>query len=347
MPNLIHHIVDTSKTDVGSVTPLVQGLIAELADRGFSCSLNHAMDDPHETGIEATREADVVHIHACNYEAMIGAAWLAKRLGKPFVISPAGELAAAAIRRHPWRVRWRGMLYERRTIGRASVMLGQNDAEAEALRQRYRREVSVLPYGISSERANVERKAPDVAPSAGRNDRCVLMLAPIEPKTGCATLLKAFAEIGPDANDWRLVIAGSDRGEYRKMLEAAIRRKGGGDRVELLTANDEKAEDALLAKADVLVAPSLEAGHATSILKAASLGVPILASRQVLPDALDKAVVACEADRAGIREGLRRMVKLTDQERSELIERAKGVIRETLDWRILADQYVSLYNSLA
>jgi len=346
VPNRIHNIIDTSKTDVGSVAPLVHGLMAALADRGFSCSLNHAMEDPHEEGNEAVREADVIHIHACNYEAMIGGAWLAKRLRKPFVISPAGELAPSAFRRHSWRVRWRGMLYGR-TIGRASAMLAQNETEAEALRLRYRCDVSVLPYGVSATSTNTNYRPSDIGSSQDRNARCVLMLAPIEPKTGCATLLKAFAEIGPDANDWRLVIAGSDRGEYRKMLEAAVRRKGGGDRVELLTANDEAAEDALLAQADVLVAPSLEAGHATSILKAATLGIPILASRQVLPDAMDEAVVACEADRAGIREGLRRMVKLTDEERAGLIERAKGVIREKLDWRILADQYVSLYNSLA
>lgn len=347
MPLRIHHVIDSSNTDSGSVTPLVRGLIAELEKRGLTCSVNHAYEDPHENAIKTTRDADLVHIHGCAYPALIGAAWLAKRLQKPFVLSPAGELDPAAIRRHSRGVRWRGKLYERRLIRRAAAVLAQNKAEASALGQRYSRDVMILPYGHTAENNGTEPQTLEVDLPARLDGQCILMLAPIEPKTGCVGLLKAFAEIGPDANGWYVVIAGSDRGDYRKMLEAAIRRKGGGDRVVLAPAADESSQRALLARADALVAPSMEPGPAGSILKAAACGVPIMASRQLLPDSLSNAVVVCEADRSGIREGLRRMLKLTNQQRADLASRARSIVAAELDWRILAERYVTLYKSLA
>ncbi len=344
---LIHHVVDSSQTDSGSVAPVVRGLISQLEGRGFSCSLTHAFEDSHENSIALTREADVVHVHGCSYVAMIGATWFAKRLGKPFIVSAVGELSAAAIGRHPWRDRWRGKLYERKLIRGASAILAQNESEASALRDRYGREVLVLPYGLSLDEDGRASSGSEVDLPVRREGRCVLMLAPIEPKTGCAALLKAYAEVGSDGDGWHIVVAGSDRGDFRKMLEAAIRRKGGGDRVFLVPTSDEGTERELLGRADVLVAPSLEPGSATSMLKAAALGVPILASREVLPDALISSVVVCESNRSGIREGLRRILKLTNAERDEMTRRAETVVRNELDWRILADRYVPLYNSLA
>jgi len=347
VPLRVHHVVDSAYTGAGSATVCVNGLIAELATRGIGSTLHHAYDDPHEQTIDATREADLVHLHGCTYEALMGAARIAKRLGRPCVISPAGQLGAAAIRRRPWGVRWGCKFYERRLIRGAAALLAQNQTEATALKERYGRDVAILPYGIDAwspetERGSSEARIPD---DLGGN--CALMLSLIDPSTGCAAILKAVAQIGPDANGWHVVIAGGDRGGHKKMLEAAIRRKGGGDRVLLTSADDQAAQRALLDRADVLLAPALEPASMVSVLLAASRGVAILGTGSVVPDDLADSVVLCGASRAEIREGLGRIFTMTGEERSKLAAQAKRVFEERLCWRNLADRYVTLYNTIA
>jgi|GEM_PF-2036344 len=343
----IHHVFDGSETAAGSVRPLLRGLIHQLESRGFGGTSAHAVEDSREYVIDATRKADIVHIHACSFQALIGAARLAERLHKPFVVSAGGELDSAAIRRCPRGVRWRGKFHARRLVRKAAAVLAQNETEASALRQRYAREVTNLPYGFSADENSVKVDESVAHSPPAPQGRCALMLSDFAPHTGCAALLKAFAELGPDTNDWHIVIAGSGENNYCKMLEAAIRRKGGDDRVILSRIDNECGRRAWLARADVLVAPSFEPGPATSILQAAAGGVPVMASLQVLPDSLSGSVVACDASRAGIREGLRRIIRMDDTARLELANRAKLVVSGELSWGDLADRYVSLYNSIA
>ncbi len=109
------------------------------------------------------------------------------------------------------------------------------------------------------------------------------MLGPIDPIEGIVPLLKAFAEIGTASDGWNIALVGREVGEWRKMLEAAIRRKGGEDRVQFASAMDLDAQRLWLSRASILAAPSLQIRCPISLLQAAAAGVPVIASRFLAP----------------------------------------------------------------
>lgn len=340
------HVVDSIKLDADSVAISVRGLIAELGKRGVRSEIVEVADVNGASIRARTDESTIVHFHGWGGDGCAPAVRAVRRTKTPFVMSPFGGLSSVRRDRASlWR-RFRFHLGERGSVRHAAALTGVSDAEVAQLRAAGSTgKVLRLPYGVDwTGYDGVPPAGIDLpAPLAGR---CLLILSPIDPVAGCVALLKAFAEIGPDANDWHVAIAGPDRGDFRKMLEAAIRRKGGEDRIMLARADDIDTQRAWLDRADALAAPRLEPGLSVSLLQAVASQVPVLATTNSLPDVLGEAVVSCSPRRAGLREGLRRMLTMTDDRRREMARHAARIGREQLDWSVLADGFVALYKGL-
>jgi glycosyltransferase involved in cell wall biosynthesis len=172
------------------------------------------------------------------------------------------------------------------------------------------------------------------------------MLGPLHPIEGFVPLLKAFAEVGHDADGWGVVLAGRETGDWRKILEAAIRRKGEEDRVVITTAPDVATQQAWLARATVLAAPSLQVRCPVSVLQAVAAGVPVLASSYVTPGGLEDVIRVCGTSRQDLKAALRWVVSLSDSDRIEFGRRAGEVGRAAFDWSVLVEEYIRLYRNL-
>jgi glycosyltransferase involved in cell wall biosynthesis len=172
------------------------------------------------------------------------------------------------------------------------------------------------------------------------------MLGPIHPIEGFVPLLKAFAEVGKEADDWCVVLAGKETGEWRKILEASVRRKGESDRVMIVPAPDVATQRAWLARASALASPSLHVRCPVSVMQGVAAGIPVLASRNVVPPGSEGVVQVCGTSRDALREGLRRLFALSDAQRAELRTRSRDFASATFDWSVVADAYVQLYRGL-
>jgi glycosyltransferase involved in cell wall biosynthesis len=205
-------------------------------------------------------------------------------------------------------------------------------------------DIRLLPYGLNF-------REYDGCPTPDHThvtaEHCLLMLGPIHPRGGCVALLKAIAELGPDANGWNVVLAGKDSGEWRKMLEAAVRRQKADDRVLFADAPTVAEQRARLAGACVLAAPGLHIGLPVSIMQAVAMGKPVIASTCVAPPGLDDAIRACPPRREELRETLRSVLKLSEESRRAMGQKGRTVARAVFDWSILGDQYARLYQDTA
>ena len=174
-----------------------------------------------------------------------------------------------------------------------------------------------------------------------------MLLGPIHPIEGLVRLVKALAEIGTDADGWSGVVAGPEPGDWRKMLEAAIRRKGGAGRVLFTSAPNVETQRAWLARASVLATPSLHFRCPVSIMQAAAVGVPVIASDFAAPDGMNDAIHTCPPTRENLRDALRFILRLSDEERATMAQKACDVCRSMFDWSVLAERYAQLYQDLA
>ena len=142
------------------------------------------------------------------------------------------------------------------------------------------------------------------------------------------------------------MLAGEEMGDWRKMLEAAVRRKGGEKRVLFTTAPDHATQRMWLARASILASPCLRVRCPVSTLQAVSAGVVVLASNGVVPGALEGVVQVCAPTRGDIKLGLRRLLAMNDEERARMAQDARDSARGLLDWPALVQEYVRLYEGL-
>ena len=348
------HVIDSMVPGAGSLAVSLPGLVRALKSRNVEATVFSSTGrwNDDDAGGDASAElheligrADIVHVHGWDFSLAPKAASLARSAKKPYVLSPHGSLTDAHPRRKGLWPKLSAALSQRRAVCDAARLAALTDFEASALHDRgLHKNVTVLPYGLDFDR--YAHPSPSGDAGARAEGRCLLMLGPIAPAFGSGALLKAFAEVGGDADGWRVLVAGSNRGNWRKMLEAAVRRKGGEDHVRFVQAPDVASQCGFLAEADALAAVSLRTSTGVSIMQAAASGVPVLASNCAAPDGLDGAIHLCEPQRAAIRDGLRAVLTLPEAQHTEIARGAREAARKQYDWSVLIDRYVELYRGL-
>ncbi len=340
----IIHVIESLEPEAGSVAVSLRGLTQALVERGIEAAsvtrAEAAAADP------LVHKASVVHLHGWGTELARRMAHAARRAGRPYVISPLGSLIAGPYRKRGWRDKLRGLLGNSSLIRGAAAVTALNAAEQQALRAGgLNVNARVLPYGLDMSTFEATHHPNDALPEVPAG-RCLLLLGPIHPDEGLVPLVTAFAEIGPVADGWNIVLAGPEIGDWRRQLEAAVRRKGAAERVLFTPAPDVATQRAWLARASVLAAPSLHYRCPVSIMQALAAGVPVVASDRVVPDGLNDALQACAPTREALREALRFVLRLSDEERSSVAQKARAAARARLDWSVLVDRYVQLYREL-
>ncbi len=344
------HVVESLEPEAGSVAISLRGLLAALPEAGVE-STTVTLDagiaggfDPSAVTQKVDR-SDIVHVHGWSHKLARTAARAAVKLGKPYVISPHGALANGVYTRKSWRGKLRTVLSENRLIRRAAAVTALNETEKRDLRSaKISANIIHLPSGLDGDEYDPARTGPGTL-SDGPEGRCLLMLGPIHPIEGLVPLLRAVSEIGPECDGWNIVIAGRETGDWRKMLEAAIRRKGGEGRVRFAAAADTKTQRAWLARASIVVSPCLQVRFPASIMQAMAFGVAAVASSCVAPTGSEEAVRVCAPSRGDMKVALRSLIGLSDDDREALARKARDLCRTLLDWPVLVEQYVRLYKA--
>ncbi|MFQ5494941.1 MAG: glycosyltransferase family 4 protein, partial [Phycisphaerae bacterium] len=332
------HVAESLKPDPGSVAVSLSGLFRALQARAIESSHLVAEDEGTSANGDvvsrAVSRADLVHIHGFGYGLAGAAATAANAASTPYVISPLGALGQSVAGPRRVRDRLSDLFSAKRVIPGARAIGAVNDVERAELESVARNgKVVSLPYGIDVARYRsgtpLSAELPDLPPGP-----CLLILAPIHPEQGFVPLLRAFAEIGATVNPWHIVIAGRVVGDWRDELEAAIRRKGGEKRVTFTAAPDVATQQAWLARASLLVSPSLRIGCGVAVMQAVAGGTPVLATRPSVPGVLSDIIGGCGPSRHEIKRALRKLIDQTEEERQAAGRRVRDTAGDCLDWSV-------------
>lgn len=349
------HVVESLRPDAGSVALCLHGMfeaVRELGIESAAVTQDPDMPAPCDVGwqsFESARAAeqvsavDLVHIHGWGGLLERAMATAARKKGTPYLITPLGGLSEGPYHATTWKDKLRGLLGDNSIVRGARALVALNSCERRDLSERgVNKSVMSLSYGIAfSEYEDSVDASEDARTPNGV--RLLLMLGPIHPVEGLVPLLKAFAELVHEADGWNILVAGREECDWRKMLEAAVRRKGGSGRVTFKPAPDPASQRSLLAGADLLAAPALHVRCPVSIMQAMACGVAVIASDRVAPDGLDGALTLCRPGKQQIAEALRRCLTLSEAQRSANAAEARGLGRTLFDWPALAPQYARLY----
>jgi glycogen synthase len=209
--------------------------------------------------------ADVVHVH--DWFGTVGGAALARRLGRPLVMTVHSTEYDRSLGQ-PWQ---HIVDREQAGIDTASLVIAVSRHLRQQLIDRYHAEPSKVRVVYNAVRPSerLERIDP--------KKRIVLYVGRLAAMKGVDTFLRAAARAATTVPDVLFVVAGEGP-EYARLVELAA-RLGIGERVMFLGKVSEEERELLLAGSSVFVLPSVVEPFGIAALEAMAAGVPTIVSR--------------------------------------------------------------------
>ncbi|MGZ5617130.1 MAG: glycosyltransferase [Usitatibacter sp.] len=229
---------------------------------------------------QSMRQWDLVHTHSVFLWPTTAAARLARKFGKPYVMSPRGMLVRDLISRRSALLKraWISLI-ESRNVSLAAAVHVTSALEAEEL----------LALGLKPRRMFEAPNGIDL-PSEGKPDeshqhmegddlpaKYVLFLGRISWKKGLDRLVSALAA----APGIVLVVAGNDDEGYWPSLIEKAAGLSVADRIHRLGFVDGERKRQVLSRAAALVLPSYSENFGNVVLEAMALGVPVVVTPEV------------------------------------------------------------------
>lgn len=293
---------------------------------------------------------DLIHIHEIWHFPAYAAVCAARRYGVPYVFTIHGELSDWGLRQKAVKKRTYRFFVLDRMLREAGALHAITRAEKEQVRKLgFRTPVVVAPNGIEQSRF-------DALPSPQKlvqrfpeleGKRVILFLGRLHPKKGLDILARSFSRIAGRFDDAVLLVAGPDKFETRKNMEAILRSKGLLDRTVftgLLTGEDKLAA---MSCADLFVLPSHSDVLGIAVLEAMAARLPVIITTGCeFPEVFEQeAGLVVEPDDTSIAGALGRLLADADL-RGHMGRQGHTLVTERYTWQAAAAKMGELYRTL-
>lgn len=274
---------------------------------------------------------DILHVHAIGpalvtpLARLLGLTVVVTHHGPDYDREKWGTLARWVLRTGEWA----GMKCSNARIAISRVIL-------DLIHDKYGRSADLIPNGVVVRTASTE---PGYVDSIGlTSGRYFLQVGRVVPEKRQLDLIRAYRALQPTA--WKLVIVGGlSLDEYSRQVQAEAAAAG----AQLTGFQTGTALHELYSHAGAFVLPSSHEGLPIALLEALSYGLPVLASNipANLEVGLDGSSYFPLGDVPALSEGLRRLTKQPQDERSRLARRR--FVSQQYDWDKIADKTLKVY----
>jgi glycosyltransferase involved in cell wall biosynthesis len=288
----------------------------------------------------AIPQFDLIHLHGVWDPLIKAAGTIARKIGKPYVITLHGMLDPWAMSQNGWKKRAALALgYRKMLNGSAFLHYGNPDELALVAPLRLTARPRIIGNGIFLEevqplppKGTFRARHPEFA-----NKKIVLFLSRLHHMKGLDFLADAFAIVARRAPDVDLVVAGPDRGA-KMAFEAQIRQLGIASRVHLVGAIYGAEKLAALNDCDCFCLPSRREGFSLAVTEALACRAPVVISRDChFPEVAEvNAGFVTELDARQIAAGIEKI--LGDPPAAAAMgEAGRALVFNRFTWPILAE----------
>lgn len=287
----------------------------------------------------AASTSDIVHVHGLWLMPNVNAGQVARKAGRPLVISPRGMLAAEALAFSSRKKRLFWRLLQGPAYARAAVWHATSTGEADDIRRfDIRSPIAVIPNGIDTPIDS------DMHMTQNAKLHCILYLGRLHPKKGLPDLIAAWSKLANERPGWTLRIVGPDEGGHQGELESLAREL----RAKRIIFDGplygvEKAR--ALRNADVFVLPTRNENFGIGVAEALAAGIPAIVSRGAPWSCLETERCGWWVER-GVEPlacAIREATALGDEERRSMGERGRMLVARDYDWDRIASDMRSVY----
>lgn len=289
---------------------------------------------------------DITHIHGIWRPHLLEATRAARRVGRPYVISPHGMLSNWSLTQKKFKKHMALSLGWRTALEQAAFLHVLNQDEGVAVRTVCTpRKLLMLPNGISldefSGQTDIEavwNRFPQL-----RGIPYIAFVGRLHYSKGLDILANAFARVASATKGIQLVVLGPEFGEGDAFY-AQIRRLGIQSRVHVLGGIYGADKIALLKHATCFCLPSRQEGFSMAILEAMAIGLPVVISDAChFPEVASEGagqVVKLDAD--AFAQAILRL--LTDDAlRVQQGTKARQLVHSRYQWNSIAQDFIQAY----
>lgn len=268
---------------------------------------------------------DVVVLHGVWISMHAQALGYATEQSVPVVLAPHGMLSSWALERSSWKKALARRVYVDRLLAQASCFWVNSQGEADDVeRLGYAAPAALIPHGVDF---------PSAAPRSDRDQRALrtlMFLGRLHPKKGIEPLLDAWRSLRAEDLGWRLALVGPDELGMVHRLKGRVPHSN----VDFVGPLYGAEKLAYVAGADALILPSLSEGLPVTVLEAWAHGLPVIMTDQCnLPAGFaHEAAIRVEANTVSIAEGIKRLIAMTDDQRSVMGSRGRRLVETEYSW---------------
>jgi glycosyltransferase involved in cell wall biosynthesis len=296
-----------------------------------------------EALVNVINDYDLLHLHGLWNFTVWSAVRQAKNNGLPFIISPRGMLDNGSMTHHAWRKRLAYHVLERNNLLAAAGLHATSTTEADVLKSYGFNNVFVIPNGVEDSPTS-SRTTNELKGKLGLNcfDKLIVFLGRIHPIKRLDLLAQAFIQINQQVPEARLIIAGPDENNFKKLIEPLFEPIR--ESIFWFGEIGQKEKWELLRMADAFVACSDSESFGLSIAEAMFAGAPLVVTRTCPWDVIEK--VGCgywvEQNSVAIADAMIQL--LTNQaEAKSMGERGKVYAKENFSWAPIAERMAECY----
>ena len=292
---------------------------------------------------------DVVHTHNMFAPAMAIACWICRKQNIPYVTTPHGML-------EPWALSYKASkksLYYKHVeiplLKSASAIHVLNDLEESNVNTLGFPQTTIIHNGIHRKTFEAHakpdllyQKFPDI-----QNKKIILFLGRIDPKKGLDLLAPAFATAKARFPNIHLIVAGPDSTNFLPTAQSYFAQENCLEAVTFTGMLMGELKRAVLAAADIYIAPSYSEGFSMSVLEGMATGLPcIITTGCNFPEAaIAKAAHVVETNSQAIASAL--VQCLQDETGAKALgRRAKGFVLKNYTWEQSAEKLSQVYSSI-
>ena len=267
-------------------------------------------------------------------------ATIARRHGIPYVVSPRGMLEPWSLSQKRWKKKLALWLYQKRDLDQSACILATAEMEAtHVLELGIKAPVRVIPNGIDCSLYQTRTSHEEV-----KNQ--VLFLSRIHEKKGIEVLIQAWKRLSPEMPQWRLLIVGNGEPSYIASLRELIR--DGQLPIELLEPVYGQEKLQLYSQSALFCLPSYSENFGMVVAEAMACGVPVITTRNCPWEVLNSTHTGWCIDLSvdSLEETLRQAMSMDAMTRFNIGQRASSLVRERFDYRSIASEMYSLYQSI-
>lgn len=293
---------------------------------------------------------DIIHVQGIYLFSSFVNLRYSKKRGIPYIISPRGMLDPWILNNNSLKKKIGFFLYEAKHISNAACLHALCMPEYKAIRQYgAKNPIAILPNGVYLPKEQDAETL--IAPEWKEDGRKVLLfLSRLHPKKGIENLMKAWSNSGPEAKNWKIVIAGESNGpEYANELNALRKELNLEEDVFFIGPQFHKEKDTAFRFADAFILPSYSEGMPMAILEAWSYGLPVLMTEACNIEEGFAAGAALKIDTTpeSIAGVLKEFFALPEEKRLEIGKNGYQLVKDRYTWESIAVQVTELYEWVA